>query len=118
MTDTVIQLIETGARVTRYCETCKDHGEIDLERIRRVRGDDFPMLDHLPLCTNGDCIGMIRFKASLGMRSRWLMTAKGHERFQRHSDWVFTTKNMAIKRQVQRERRAKQSPPMREAPRG
>lgn len=118
MTDTVIQLIDGGARVTRYCETCKDHADIDLQRVLRARGEDYPMIDHLPLCTNGDCIGMIRFKAHLGMRSRWLMTAKGHERYQQHSDWVFTTRAIATKRQAQRERRTKQSPPMREAPRG
>lgn len=116
--DTVGSLIEQGARVTRYCETCKDHAEVDLERIRRAKGDDYPMLDHLPLCTNGDCIGMIRFKAELGMRGRWLMTTKGHERYQAHGDWIFTTRNLAIKRHAQLERRKRQSPPAREAPRG
>lgn len=116
--DTVASLIEHKARVTRYCETCKDHGEVDLERIRRAKGEDYPMLDHLPLCTNGDCIGMIRFKAELGMRGRWLMTAKGNERFQAHSDWVFTTQNLAIRRRVERERRARQSPPARGTPGG
>lgn len=116
MTDTVIHLIESGARVTRYCETCKDHADVDLQRIRRARGDDFPMLDHLPLCTNGDCIGMIRFKAHLGMRSRWLITPKGDERYQQHSDWVFTTRTLETKRQAQRERRTRQNTPAHEAP--
>lgn len=118
MMDTVIQLIESGARVTRYCEMCKDHAEVDLERIRRAKSDDYSMVDRLPLCTSGECIGMIRFKASLGMRSQWLMTQQGHERYRKHSDWMFTTRNLAKKRQIERERRTKQSPPMREAPRG
>ena len=116
--DTVGRLIEEKVRVTRYCETCKDHGEVDLERIRRAKGDGYLMLDHLPLCTNGTCMGMIRFKAQLGMRGRWLMTAKGDERYQAHGDWMFTTRNLAIKRHAQLERRKRQSRPMRGAPRG
>lgn len=104
--DTVGSLIEAKARVTRYCETCKDHGDVDLERIRRAKGENYSMLDHLPLCTNGDCIGMIRFSAQLGIRGRFLMTAKGDARYQAHLDWMFTTRTVAIKRKAQRERRA------------
>lgn len=116
--DTVGALIEQGVRVTRYCESCKDHGEVDLERIFRAKGGDYGMLDHLPLCTNGTCMGMIRFKAQLGIRGRWLLTSKGDERYQAHLDWMFTTRNISIRRQAELQRRTKQSPPARGAPRG
>ncbi len=103
---TVGSLIEGGVRVTRSCQWCKDSGEVDLQRIAREKGADYPMLDHLPLCTNGDCKGMIRFQAQRGMRSQWLMTPEGQVRFQAHSDWLFQANIIERRRQAQRQRRA------------
>jgi hypothetical protein len=106
---TVGSLIEGGARVTRSCQWCKDFGEVDLQRIAREKGADYPMLDHLPLCINGDCKGMIRFQAQRGMRSQWLMTPEGQARFQAHSDWLFQANIIERRRQAQRQRRAASS---------
>ncbi|MNS89575.1 hypothetical protein D3C72_1235920 [compost metagenome] len=103
---TVGSLIEGGARVTRSCQWCKDFGEVDLQRIERERGADFSMLDHLPLCTNGDCKGMICFQAHRGMRAQWLMTPEGQARFQAHSDWLFQANIIERRRQAQKQRRA------------
>jgi hypothetical protein len=103
---TVGDLIEGGVRVTRSCQWCKDFGEVDLQRIAREKGTAFPMLDHLPLCTNGDCKGMIRFQAHRGMRAEWLMTSEGQARFQAHSDWLFQANIIERRRQAQRQRRA------------
>lgn len=103
---TVGSLIEGGVRVTRSCQWCKDFGEVDLQRIAREKGAGYSMLDRLPLCTNGDCKGMIRFQAQRGMRSQWLMTPEGHARFQAHSDWLFQANIIERRRQAQRQRRA------------
>lgn len=106
---TVGSLIEGGARVIRSCQWCKDLGEVDLQRIAREKGTDYPMLDHLPLCINGACKGMIRFQAQRGMRSQWLMTPEGQARFQAHSDWLFQANIIERRRQAQRQRRAASS---------
>lgn len=103
---TVGTLIEGGVRVTRSCQWCKDFAEVDLQRIEQEKGAGFPMLDHLPLCTNGDCKGMIRFQAQRGMRSEWLMTAEGEKRFQDHSDWMFRFNLIERRRLLQKRRRA------------
>lgn len=103
---TVGSLIEGGVRVTRSCQWCNDSGEVDLQRIAREKGAGFSMLDHLPLCTNGDCKGMIRFQAHRGMRSQWLMTPQGQARFQAHSDWLFQANIIERRRQAQKQRRA------------
>lgn len=103
---TVGSLIEGAVRVTRSCQWCKDFGEVDLQRIERERGADFSMLDHLPLCTNGDCKGMIRFQAQRGLRSQWLMTPEGQARFQAHSDWLFQANIIERRRQDQKQKRA------------
>lgn len=103
---TVGALIEDGVRVTRSCQWCKDFGEVDLQRIEREKGAGYSMLDHLPLCTNGDCKGMIRFQAQRGMRSQWLMTAEGEKRFQDHSDWMFRFNLIEGRRLMQKRRRA------------
>lgn len=103
---TVGGLIEGGVRVTRSCQWCRDFGEVDLQRIARERGMGYPMLDHLPLCTNGDCKGMIRFQAHRGMRAEWLMTPEGQAKFQTHSDWLFQTKTIETRRAAMKQRRA------------
>lgn len=102
---TVGDLIEGGVRVTRSCQWCKDFGEVDLQRIVREKGADYPMLDHLPLCTNGDCKGMIRFQAHRGMRTQWLLTTEGQARFHQHSAWMFQTYIIETRRADLKQRR-------------
>lgn len=106
---TVSSLIENGVRVTRSCQWCNDFGDVDLERIVREKGPDYPMLDRLPLCTNGDCRGMIRFQAHRGMRAEWLMTPKGAARFQQHGDWMFQTRSIEARRSAIKRRRGRPS---------
>lgn len=102
---TVGELIDQGVRVTRYCDACRDYAVVDLPRIAREKGWTWSMLDRLPLCTNGDCLGMIRFKAERGVRAEWLMTAAGEARFDAHTDWMFQTRQVAHRRGVAKLRR-------------
>lgn len=106
MSGKVGYLIEAGIRVARYCEACRDHGDIDLHKVAIARGFDFDLTDRLPLCTNGDCIGMIRFQAHAGMRRWFLLTDKGDDAYQKHSNWMFLTGVIATNRAAQRRRRA------------
>ncbi|WEK56505.1 MAG: hypothetical protein P0Y52_08020 [Candidatus Brevundimonas phytovorans] len=103
---TVGALLEQCVRVTWSCQWCRDGGKVDLQRIARHKGLSFSMLNHLPLCTNGDCKGMIRFQAHHGMRSHWLMTAEGDQKFQAHSDWLFQANIIERRRLAQKQRRA------------
>lgn len=103
---TVEDLINGGVRVTRSCQWCKEFAEVDLQRIMREKGADYGMLDHLPLCTNGDCKGMIRFQAHRGMRTKWLLTQAGLDRFDKHSVWMFQTHIIETQRQDLKQRRA------------
>lgn len=102
---TVGELIEQNVNVTRYCQWCKDWGEVDLKRIAREKGWEFSMLDRLPLCTNGDCQGMLRFNSHRGMRSQMLMTKVGDQRFQEHSAWIFRTRMIEARRRTQKSKR-------------
>lgn len=99
---TVGQLLEEGVRVTHSCQWCKFHEETNLARICREKGPDVPMMDRLPLCTNGDCRGMLRFMVYRGCRSEWLMTKAGDAKFQAHSDWMFATRSIERRRQALR----------------
>ncbi|MGE7196870.1 hypothetical protein [Brevundimonas naejangsanensis] len=103
---TVEDLISGDVRVTRSCQWCKEFADVDLQRILREKGADYGMLDHLPLCTNGDCKGMIRFQAHRGMRTQWLLTKTGYERFDKHSVWMFETHIIETRRQDLKQRRA------------
>lgn len=106
MSGTVGHLIEKNIRITRYCQTCGEKADVDLNRIAVAKGFDFDLTDRLPLCTNGDCIGMIRFQVMAGMRRWFLMTEKGDAAFLKHSEWIFQTQLIATRREAQRRSRA------------
>lgn len=105
MNGTVGHLIEKNIRITRYCETCGEKADVDLHRIAVAKGFDFDLTDRLPLCTNGDCIGMIRFQAHAGMRRWFLLTTEGEERVLRHADWVSNTQIYTARREYERKLR-------------
>ena len=104
---TVGQLLDGEVRVTWFCSHCSAAGQADLQRIAREKGRDYSMMDRLPLCIEGDCLGVLRFKAFRGARSDWLLTRVSERQVQAHSDWAFTTRNTAQKREAQRLRRLK-----------
>lgn len=99
---TVGELIDEGIRTTRHCECCGDFADVDLQRIAAGKGRDFSLVDRLPFCTNGDCLGMIRFQIHRGLRAQWLLTPEGAARFQAHSDWLFTYRQVQSRRAAQR----------------
>lgn len=99
---TVGELIEGAVRTTRLCQWCKDFAEVDLQKIAAAKGAEFSLVDRLPICTNGECLGMVRFQIHQGMRTDWLMTAAGDARFQAHSDWLFTHRQILLRRERQR----------------
>ena len=106
MNGTVGHLIERNIRITRYCETCGEKADVDLNRIAVAKGFDFDLTDRLPLCTNGDCIGMIRFQAHAGMRRWFLLTEAGEARVFRHADWVSWTRIYSAQREHLKKQRA------------
>ena len=100
-TITVGELIEEGVRTTRHCQWCSDFADVDLEVIAAAKGLDFSLVDQLPICTNGDCLGMVRFQIHRGIRAEWLMTREGERRFQAHTDWLFAYRMVKLRRSRQ-----------------
>lgn len=98
---TVGDLIEGGVRTTRQCQWCNDFADVDLRKIAMAKGASFSLVDRLPICTNGDCLGMVRFQVHQGMRRDWLMTAAGDARFQAHSDWMFSYRQVLLRKKRQ-----------------
>ena len=98
---TVGDLIDSGVRTTRHCQWCKEFAEVDLHKIAAAKGAIFSLVDRLPICTNGDCLGMVRFQVHLGMRKSWLMTAAGDARLKAHSDWMFSYRQVLLRKKRQ-----------------
>ena len=104
---TVGELIDAGHDVVWMCQWCDGWGPVDLALIVAEKGRDFSMIDRLPLCVQGDCRGMLRFRVGHGMRWSWLMTSAGDARFSAHTGWLFQRDMIEIRRATQIETRAK-----------
>lgn len=69
MSPTVSDLLKVNARVVWDCDVGKalghigaHGGEVDLEAVRKARGDGFTFANRRPRCTVPGCPGRVRFK--------------------------------------------------------
>lgn len=107
--ETVGEFIDQRLRVTRFCQWCNEFAEVDLDAIAREKGAGFSLIDKMPYCTNGDCFGLIRFKVQRGIREAWLLTDLGQRQFQAHCDFMFTYRQVLLKRNRQKAARARRA---------
>ena len=94
---TVQSLIEAGTPVRWHCITCSQSGRADLSAIALAKGGDFDLTDCTPRCRFPDCLGLVWFSVPIGAWKEKLLTAAGHDRLERHGDWVFSERHRRLR---------------------
>lgn len=91
---TVAELIAEGADVYCSCQWCGNGRRVRLERIRRVKGPDYLLLDRLPLCETPGCFGVRRFRDRSFTVQGHFLSPIGQRAYEAHRDWMLVTETL------------------------